>query len=150
MRIFILAATAGLLAACASQGGYQARSANDPYGYAEMQVEPGRMLISYRGDTSTPRETVEMYLLYRAAETTLEHGHDYFVAAGHDVDAQTRLEQTTFRPRFGSTYRTISNHNAAIDIVMRDGERPKNLANAYEARAVREALGPRVTAAQRQ
>lgn len=149
MRIILMSAAAALLCACASQAGYQARGENSRYGYAEVQIEQTRMLISYRGDTTTPRETVEMYLLYRAAETTLEHGHDYFVVAGHTFDKQSRVERTAVRPRFGSTYREVSNHNAAIDIVMRDGERPPALAHAYDARTIRASLGPRVSASSR-
>jgi hypothetical protein len=148
MRIILLATAAALLAGCASQAGYQARGESSRYGYAEVQVEPSRMLISYRGDSLTSRETVEMYLLYRAAETTLEHGYDYFVVAGHDANEQSRFEQTSVRPRFGSSYREISNHNAAIDIVMGRGERPATLANAYDARAVRDSLRARVIGSQ--
>lgn len=148
MRLICLAAACALATACASNIGYQARGEDSRYGYAEVQIEPNRMLISYRGDSATPRETVEMYLLYRAAETTLEHGYDHFVVAGHDANEQSRFEQTGVGPWFGSSYREISNHNAAIDIVMGRGDRPASRANAYDARAVRDSLRTRVTAPQ--
>jgi hypothetical protein len=142
--MFVLAAAAGLLTACASTAPvYHERSGNDRYGYAEMQLEPNRVRISYNGDTQTPRETVETYLLYRAAETTLQHGYDYFVIAAHDADEDSRF-QGMGRPRFGGVnVREISSHSAMADIVMFEGRRPA-LPNAYDAHAIQQSLAPRI------
>ena len=107
-----------------------------------MQPHPVR--ISYNGDTLTPRETVETYLLYRAAEATLERGFDYFVIVAHDVDETTRFESTGVRPRLGVSYREISNHNAMAEIVMFEGEAAPPLANVYDARAVQQSLQSRI------
>jgi hypothetical protein len=41
-----------------------------PFGYAETQINANRVRVTFAGDTSTPHETVETYLLFRAAETT--------------------------------------------------------------------------------
>jgi hypothetical protein len=144
MRVLILAALAGLASACATQPTYQAREPGERYGYAEMQVQPNRVRISYNGDTMTPRETVETYLLYRAAETTLQRGFDYFVIVGHDVDETTRFESDGIRPRMGTSYREISNHNAMAEIVMFEGAEPPPLANVYDARAVQQSLQARI------
>ena len=145
MRILILAALAGLAAGCAAQSSYQARSENGRYGYAEVQVQPNRVRISYNGDTLTPRETVETYLLYRAAEATLERGFDYFVIVAHDTDENTRYESMGVRPRLGGvTYREVSNHTAMAEIVMFEGGEAPPLANVYDAQAVRQSLASRV------
>jgi len=140
MRILILAALAGLAAGCATHPTYQARSESSRYGYAETLVQPNRIRVSYNGDTMTPRETVQTYLLYRAAETTLQHGYDYFVIVGSDADEDTRVEMMG-RPRFGGiSYREISAHNATVEIVMFQGEEAPPIANIYDARQVQQTL----------
>jgi hypothetical protein len=147
MRILVIAATAALASACATQTPtYHSRTDTSRYGYSEMQLEPNRVRVSYNGDTLTARETVETYLLYRAAETTLQRGFDYFVVTAHDVDAETRYQSTAgARPLLtGATFREVSRHNATADIVMFEGQRPPAIANAYDAHAVEEALAPRI------
>lgn len=149
MRIFIIAATAALASACASQGPvYESRADGGRYGYAETLIEPNRVQVSYNGDTLTPRETVETYLLYRAAETTLDRGFDYFVVVSHDVEENSYYENMGVRPRLaGATFREISRHNATADIVMFMGDKPPHVANAYDARAVQQTLSERITTA---
>lgn len=147
MRILLpLALCAGMLtAACATQAPYQQRSNDDRYGYAETLVQPNRLRVTYNGDTLTPRETVETYLLYRSAEATLQHGFDYFVIVSHDIDETTRFESTGVRPRIGGvSYREISSHDAIADIVMFQGDTPPPIANIYDARAVQQSLEDRV------
>jgi len=144
MRTLILAVLAGLAAGCATQPTYQARSEDSRYGYAEMLVQPNRIRVSYNGDTMTPRETVETYLLYRAAETTLEHGFDYFAIVAHDADEDSRVEMMG-RPRFGGiSYREISNHTAMAEIVMFQGDEAPPIANIYDARQVQQSLQSRI------
>ena len=146
MRILIMAAAAALAAACASQAPvYESRADGSRYGYAEMLVQPNRLRISYNGDTMTPRETVETYLLYRAAESTLEHGFDYFVIVAHDASENARYETLGARPRLGSvSVREISNHTAMAEIIMFEGDEPPPIANVYDAREVTGALESRI------
>jgi hypothetical protein len=147
MRILLpLALCAGMLtAACATEAPYQQRSNDDRYGYAETLVQPNRLRVSYNGDTLTPRETVEDYLLYRSAEATLQHGFDYFVIVEHDVEENARFESTGVRARMGGvSYREVSTHNAMADIVMFQGNTPPPIANVYDARAVQHSLEARV------
>jgi len=142
MRILLIAAAAAaLVTGCASQSGYAARGPHSQTGYAETQLEQNRLRVSYNGDTRMSLETVETYLLYRAAEATLERGFDYFVVVAHGAEEDARFEQTGgFRPRFGTTYREVSSHNAAVDILMFNGAKPAHLANAFDARAVQSNL----------
>jgi hypothetical protein len=147
MRILIMAAAAALATACASQAPvYQSRDDGGRYGYAEMQLEPNRVRVRYNGDTLTARETVETYLLYRAAETTLQRGFDYFIVTSADVEADSHYEgMASGRPLLaGATFREVSRHNATADILMFEGEKPASLANAYDARAVQAALQTRI------
>lgn len=147
MRILIMAAAAVLATACASQGPvYQSREDGGRYGYAEMQLEPNRIRVTYNGDTLTARDTVETYLLYRAAETTLQRGFDYFIVTAANVEEDSRYESLAGgRPRMaGATFHEVSRHNAMADILMFEGDKPPNIANAYDARAVMQSLDERV------
>lgn len=74
------------LGGCATATPYQ--SLRDGEGYAEQRLESNRYRVSYRGNGATPRETVENYLMYRAAEVTLNNGYDWFLIA----DRQTRAD----------------------------------------------------------
>ena len=94
-------ASATLLAAgCATETTYRPATGHgfDRTGYSERMVEPGRWLVSFAGNTVTPRDTVERYLLFRAAELTLQQGNDYFVMVDRDTNRQTRTYST---PGFG-------------------------------------------------
>lgn len=63
-------------------------------GYSDRQIEANRFEVRFAGNTLTSRETVEKYLLYRAAELTLQQGADYFVLADRDTDHKTRTYST--------------------------------------------------------
>lgn len=97
------ASAALLLGACVSETTYHPASGRgfDRTGFSERQVEQNRFLVSFAGNSSTPRDTVERYLLFRAAEITLQQGGDYFVMADRDTDLQSRTYTT---PGFGSGY----------------------------------------------
>jgi hypothetical protein len=147
MRTFILAAAIGALAACATQTPYQAKSGSDRYGFAETQIESNRVRITFSGNSNTERETVETYLLYRAAESTLMRGYDYFVVVQHDVQAYTDYQAMgSRRPRFGMapTFEEVSRHDAAVDVTMYRGDKPLDLPSAYDAREVQAHLEARI------
>jgi hypothetical protein len=147
VRILIMAAAAGLLTACAAQTSlYQPRTDEARYGYAEMQLEPNRLRVSFSGDTLTSRETVDTYLLHRAAEATLERGFDYFIIVSHDIDETTRYDGLAGgRPRMaGATFREVSSHTAMADILMFEGETPPPIANVFNAHAVKRSLDPHI------
>jgi hypothetical protein len=71
---------AGALAGCATPTPYQplAPGAEAAGGFSEVRVEPNRWRVTFSGNTVTSRETVEGYLLYRAAELTTQQGFDWF------------------------------------------------------------------------
>ena len=151
-----------LLAACGTPTPYQPVS--DGHGYADQPIETDRYRVTFSGNSLTPRETVENYLLYRAAEVTLERGFDYFVIAEEDVERNTRY-RTTFSgvgapfgsfygPRFGSpffggglstaTSRPINSYEAYANILLRQGEKPEDDPEAYDARDVLARLDPTI------
>ena len=169
MRMLMLAAVVGLMAACATATPYQAAPpGQSTYGFSEQQIENNRVRITFRGNTVTDRETVETYLLYRAAELTLQGGRDYFVVANRDTEEHSRLQSTGphypsfwydyrfFSPRHGwspwydpfwsdySSYREVTRYEAVAEIAMFSGRKPADDPNAFDAREVQANLQGRI------
>jgi hypothetical protein len=78
-------------AACTTSTPYQPLSGHsqDAGGYSDHQIEPNRFRVSFRGNSMTSRETVETYLLYRAAQLTAEHGYDWFITAERNTERRS-------------------------------------------------------------
>ncbi|MCR9194047.1 MAG: hypothetical protein NXH88_04895, partial [Hyphomonas sp.] len=69
LRISTALLALAFLGACATATPYQA-ALEGQKGYANQQIESNRWQISFAGNSLTDRQTVETYLLYRAAELT--------------------------------------------------------------------------------
>lgn len=102
-RLLIAAAAVLALGACATSTPYQAAGQGSRYGYAEDRIDSNRYRVNFAGNSVTSREQVEMYLLYRAAELTVQDGYDWFATAQRATDADTRYV-TTGDPWFSSRY----------------------------------------------
>lgn len=91
-----LAASTLMVAGCATETTYRPATGQgfNRTGYSDRQIEPGRFLVSFAGNSVTSRDTVERYLFFRAAELTLQNGYDYFVMANRDTDLQSRTYST--------------------------------------------------------
>lgn len=76
------------LSACATTTPYQpiASALSAEGGYVSTQIGFARWQVTFAGNSRTSRETVEGYLLYRAAELTIEQGGSWFEIARHDLD----------------------------------------------------------------
>lgn len=74
----------------------------DRTGYSDQRIEANRFRVTFTGNSMTSRETVEHYLLYRAAQLTVEQGFDWFAMA----DRQTERRSNTYldRPFVGGPY----------------------------------------------
>lgn len=91
------------VAACATETTYRPATGYgfSRTGYSDRQIEANRFLVSFAGNSYTSRDTVERYLLFRAAELTLQQGGDYFIM----VDRQTDLRSRTYTtPSFGGGF----------------------------------------------
>ena len=102
-------ALAGLVAACTTATPYQPNIAGQKVsgGYSELRVEDNRYRVTFAGNSLTSRQTVEGYLLYRAAELTVEQGFDWFaiVDRNTDVDRRTYIDSDPFfSPWYGPGY----------------------------------------------
>lgn len=91
-----------LLAACATPTPYQplSRHGYSTGGYSEQRLEENRYRVMFAGNEMTSRQRVENYLLYRAAELTLQAGYDGFtmVNRGTDPHMSTRVMGDPFGP----------------------------------------------------
>lgn len=93
---------AALAGACVSATPYREAAKAGRDGYSDTRIETNRFRVTFEGNSSTPRDTVENYLLYRAAELTLQNGDDYFVMATRDTESQSRLIGNSLGSGFGS------------------------------------------------
>jgi len=98
-------ALAVALSACATATPYQPNTPGHQTsgGFSEIRLEADRYRVSFSGNTLTSRETVERYLLYRAAELTTQQGYDWFETADRRTErnARTVVDPDPFmRPGF--------------------------------------------------
>ncbi len=152
-----------LLSACTTPTPYQPVAGTSAYhvGYSDTRIEDGRYRISFAGNDATTRETVENYMLYHAAELTLNSGYDWFEIVKRATDSTTRT--TTYddpiayrfygRGRwgawgFGDNWNSDSfeytRYEASAEILMHKGAKPEGQADAYDARSVKQNLEPKV------
>lgn len=168
-KILTAAVIAGALGATACSYGptpYQAATKSNQEGYTETRIEADRYRVSFRGNTLTDRDTVETYLLMRAAELAVDNGFDHFVIARRDTDRErrvtreadfphSRLSYMYFHPRYGwigaydtfwtsTTYREATRYEAYAEILLGKGPKP-NDPDAFDARQVIANLGGKVT-----
>lgn len=138
------------------------------YGYSDQRIEDDRYRVLFHGNSSTSRETVETFLLYRAAELTLENGFDYFIVEerGTDVDRRYRSVGPDpfvygyypygygrfpyyaygYRWSYDVEMREQRRFEAHAFILMRKGTKPEDDSRAFDAREVIDNLGTRVDA----
>jgi hypothetical protein len=55
-------------------------------GYSDARIGQDTVLVSFKGNGYTSKERVQLYLLYRCAEVTRQHGYDYFVVANGSTE----------------------------------------------------------------
>jgi hypothetical protein len=103
--IVVALALAAGLAACATATPYQpnVRGQSVSGGFSEQRIEGDRWRVTFAGNTLTGRETVEGYLLYRAAELTRDQGFDWFSIVEREVNRDTRTYVHS-DPFYGSWY----------------------------------------------
>lgn len=173
LKPVLLAMTAALaLSACATATPYGPAGHGSRYGYSDMRVDENRFRVSFAGNSVTSREQVEMGLLLRAAEVTLESGHDWFATVNRATDRDVRYSASPdpfyyrrYSPFWGPSWRyyrrgfwspwydpfgpdldirEIDRYEATAEIVVGNGPKPAGDPNAFDAREVIQNLGPRV------
>ena len=105
LLVIVAAATLGGLAACQTATPYQPLrpGAVGAGGYSEVRLEQDRWRVTFQGNSLTSRETVESYLLYRAAELTVAQGFDWFETVERKTDKHTETfaQPDPFYGRYG-------------------------------------------------
>jgi len=95
MNLKTLAVLAGLaagLAGCETATPYQPlqRGTVASGGFSDQRLDVDHVRVSFQGNSLTSRDTVESYLLYRAAELTVAQGFDWFEAVERHTDQDKR------------------------------------------------------------
>ena len=149
------------LAACATATPYQP-SEGKSFGYADERLSQNRFRVTFTGNSVTPRETVEDYLLLHAAQVTLAAGAQWFVFDTRDTQAHTSYF-TPFNdvPGWGRPWGygwywhnwgfddgqtiPITRYEAYAEIVLLTPDEAKKEPRALEANDVVAHLGPKAT-----
>lgn len=173
----MVAAAALALSACATSTStpYAPAGSDSRYGYSDQRLESDRYRVTFSGNSLTSREQVEMSLLLRAAELTVQNGRDWFATVNRATERDTRFYgepdpwySARYGPYWGPQWRfysrgywspwdpfwgrqrdfdirQVDRYEASSEIILGRGAKPVNDPNAFDAREVIDNLGPRVT-----
>jgi hypothetical protein len=154
------------LSACVTPTPYQPAQPRG-FGYTEERLDQNKFRVMFRGNSQTTRETVEDYLLYRAAELTLQNGYTHFIMVGRDTEAKTSYRYWVdhyggrgwFYHGFPGWYRDpfyrpwgpelydvqpVTTYTATAEIILVKGPRQDGDVRAFDAQEVLAQVGPRV------
>ena len=158
-KLALVAGLALLVAACAQPTPYKPRL-DSSTGFSAQQIDGNSFRVTFYGNDVPPRETVENYLLYRAAELTLQRDGDHFVLVEKDIERVTDYYGNGgwpggysiyggHRPRsygygMGCSSNTYAQnrYQAYADILIFKGKTPKDDPKSLDARMVIQQLGP--------
>ncbi len=98
LKAISLVALLGLAACAVPPTPYQAAAENG--GYSDQRIEEDRFSVTFTGNRATPRDQVEEFALFRAAEVTLENGFDYFKVVSKEIEPVTESYRSG-GPRIG-------------------------------------------------
>ncbi len=161
------------LAGCETATPYQplAKGSKVYGGFSDQRLDADHIRVSFRGNSVTSRSRVENYLLYRAAELTVQSGADWFETLDNHTDASEHTYVdgvgpwgygyfhpywTVWGPGYGRRgfwggaywdpafdVETVQRFDATADIVIGHGPKPRD-PRAFDAREVLANLGPHI------
>jgi hypothetical protein len=142
MRIALIlaAAAASFATACASTATPYQPAGKNGFGFTEAEIENNRTRLTFSGNSSTELQTVKKYVLFRAAELTLQRGYDYFFIVDRGVDTTQEYRVSgSVRPRLGggTLEQSGASYQQIADVTMFKGVKPTIFPNAYDAREVK-------------
>ena len=158
-----------VLVACETATPYQPLQPSNAIsgGFTDQKLDEGRYRVTFQGNDATSREQVDNYLLYRAAELTVDQGFDWFEM----VDRRTHVQGESYLlyngPYWSPYWRfygrrgwydwdpfwdtpwnydvqTITRYQAIAEVGMGHGPKPPRDPRAFDARAVLQNLGPTI------
>ena len=86
------------LAGCMTPTPYAPRLEGERTGYTDRSLTQNRYRVTFAGNSATPRETVETYLLLRAAEVTRAAGYSNFVFDTRNTKANHTYDTVPYGP----------------------------------------------------
>src|SRR5258708_40137933 len=146
MLALLLAAL--LLVGCLAPTPFKPAERRASDGYTVERLEADRFRIGFAGNEATSPRQVADSLAYLAAQVTLRNDADYFVVAVNKM-----AQATTYHGMGGYSEdvycchpRGVTGHEyeASAEITIRKGNAPPDDPAAHDARAVAEALAPRL------
>ena len=154
---------ASVLGACTTATPYGPRAEGSSTGYTDERLAQNRFRVTFSGNSATPRAAVEDYLLYRAAQVTLDSGYAAFEFDARDTKAKTTYFSTFDNFPYGPGYRPfgwywhnwafddlnvqsrpITRYEAYAEIVMLTADQARSEPRSLDAHDVMSRLGPRV------
>lgn len=169
-RTAALALGLGLLAGCMEPSAYAPRTEGARTGYTDRALTQTRYRVTFTGNSATPRETVETYLLLRAAEVARAAGYDSFIFDTRNTHAHTTAQLVPdpgpgpgwggwgggwgWRGRWGMGFGydpnvdvvTRTNYEAYAEIVLLTAEQAAKEPRAVKASEVISRIGPEAAA----
>ncbi|WP_299617799.1 hypothetical protein [Pelagibius sp.] len=158
-KLASLVLVAVLLAACAGPQPSLYAPLESGDGYAEVTLPKGLYRVTFQGNLATSRERAETYVLYRAAELTLELGAESFVVHDKLTERLTRVTRDwTYGPFGYSGYRFRAHRYGPSNVIEREtttyrahltiepfsGSPPSEGFQRHEARAVVDRLAEEI------
>ncbi|MGD0141650.1 MAG: hypothetical protein ABSC92_00665 [Rhizomicrobium sp.] len=157
--VFSAAALAWLtVSACAPEQPYFGpKDAEHPTGYTDEKLDQNRYRVTYSGSSATDRETVENFLLLRAAQVTVQAGADAFMFDMRDTKAHTTYLSDFIgwgpRPHFGWYWHNwpyddevetqpVTRFQAYAEIVLLTDAQAAKEPRAINAQSIIQRLGP--------
>jgi len=98
VRVFAFLLAAGLLAGCMTPTPYVPRTQGQTTGYTDRALTKTRYRVTFTGNSVTPRETVENYLILRAAEVTRAAGYSSFMFDTRNTKADRTYNVVPYGP----------------------------------------------------
>jgi hypothetical protein len=93
-----LVLAAGLVAGCMGPTPYAPRLEGQRTGYTDLALTQNRYRVTFTGNSATPRETVESYLLLRAAEVTRAAGYTNFMFDTRNTNTNHSYQTIPYGP----------------------------------------------------
>jgi len=151
---FIALAALLALTGCETQEPFQPREGHSS-GYTDQRLGSNRYRVTYTGNAATSRETIENFLLLRAAQVTLQSSYRWFVFDTRDTQAKTSYHTDFvgwpgFHDRFGWYWHDwdyadsypSTRYDAYAEIVMLTPEQAHGEARALDANDIVARLTP--------
>ena len=86
------------LAGCMTATPYAPRLEGQATGYTDRALAQNRYRVTFTGNTATPRETVETYLLLRSAEVARAANATHFMFDTRNTRANTTVQTVPYGP----------------------------------------------------